>query len=649
MRFLDTAPATQVPHTIGGLLQAYCDGGLGPAQVVARLWATWQDTPTDIDPAWITRADAAFLQAQLDALQGQSPHTLPLFGVPFAVKDNIDVVGLPTTAACPAFAYAPTETAEVVRRLMAAGAIVVGKTNLDQFATGLVGMRSPYGTPSSTFSDAHVSGGSSSGSAVVVARGDVAFALGTDTAGSGRVPAGFNNLVGLKPTPGLVPTQGVLPACKSLDCVSIFTLTAADAARVLHTAEGVMPGQPMFNESTPGLPRFPHGLRIGVPAQALFFGDAAYEQAFEQAKAMAAQLSDPDGQPWPVTLVPVDMQAFLDVAALLYEGPWVAERHAAIEGFIAKHAQEMNPVVRGIIDGAGRHDAVAAFKGQYRLRELAALAQTHWQHIDLLMVPTAPTLPTKASVEADPVGRNAQLGTYTNFVNLLGLSALAMPSGFTPEGLPFGVTFIAPGGRDAALLDLGTCWQMTGLRACAPASSGAHGQAPGYALGHGLGPVQAGDLALPAADQAPSAAPTMALAVVGAHLAGMPLHKQLVERQARLIASTATAPRYRLFALPGTVPPKPGLVRLGDDEPVESGHAIALEVYAVPQSMIGSFLALIPSPLGLGSVELADGSWVKGFICEPCGMQGADDISHFGGWRAYMADMADVRARQVPA
>lgn len=612
-----------MPATITGLLAAYQDGSLTPQQAVAAIWARWQATPLQQDPVWITRADAAFLQAQLDALQGQSPETLPLYGIPFAVKDNIDVQGLPTTAACPAFAFDPTESAEVVKRLMAAGAIVVGKTNLDQFATGLVGTRSPYGAPSSTFSAAHVSGGSSSGSAVVVARGDVPFALGTDTAGSGRVPAGFNNLVGLKPTPGLVPTHGVLPACKSLDCVSVFALTAVDAARVLHVAEGPLPGAPVFNKVTPKLPRLPRSLRVGVPAVAQFFGDAAYAAAFTQAQNQLQTLSDTDGQPWAVTLVPIDLQPFLDVASLLYDGPWVAERYAAIAAFIEGAPEAMNPVVRGIIERARAHDAVSAFNGQYRLQELAARTLPVWEHIDMLMVPTAPTMPTKASVQADPVGRNAQLGTYTNFVNLLGLAALALPAGFTTESLPFGITLIAPGGADAALLDFGVRWQA------------ALQQDGAYPLGHGLPAAAPSDLSLSCGVPV-QAEPVIAVSVVGAHLSGMPLHTQLVERHARLLATTRTAPRYRLYALPGTVPPKPGLARVAHDAPPEEGHAIDVEVYAMPQSGIGSFLALIPSPLGLGSVELADGSWVKGFICEPCGIEGAQDISHFGGWRAYM-------------
>ncbi|CAH0347915.1 allophanate hydrolase [Aquabacterium sp. CECT 9606] len=610
-----------IPHTISGLLTAYREGALTPAQVFARFLTAPPATPED--PAWIHRAPADFIQAQLDALAGQSPATLPLFGIPFGVKDNIDVAGLPTTAACPAFAYMPKQSATVVQRLMAAGAIVVGKTNLDQFATGLVGARSPYGVPTSTFSDEHVSGGSSSGSAVVVARGEVAFALGTDTAGSGRVPAGFNNLVGIKPTPGLVPTGGVVPACKSLDCVSIFALTASDGARVLAVVEGPQAGEPVFNQVNLQAPRLPAKLRVGVPMAPEFFGDAEYAGAFDRAQAQWAGLRDVDGQPWPVELVPVDLSPFMAVARLLYEGPWVAERYAAISDFIASHADDINPVVRGIIEGARQHDAVSAFKGQYRLRELAQATLPTWQHIDVLMVPTAPTMPTLASVQADPVVRNSQLGTYTNFVNLLGLAALALPSGFTARGLPFGITLIAPGGSDAALLDLGALWQQA--LACSTTTP----------LGHALNAPTDAELTWPCGVQA-LAAPTLMVSVVGAHLSGMPLHNQLTERQARLVSSTRTAPHYRLFALPGTVPPKPGLVRVSADAPPAEGHAIAVEVYAMPQSSVGSFLALIPPPLGLGSVELEDGSWVKGFICEPCGLLGAEDISQHGGWRAYM-------------
>ena len=623
---LTVSDAPALPRTIEGLRAAY-RAGLTPAQVLARLQREWRALPAD-DAAWLARATEAQLQAQLQTLEGQSPETLPLYGIPFAVKDNIDVAGWVTTAACPDFAYTATDTAEVVQRLQRAGAILVGKTNLDQFATGLVGVRSPYGAPRSVFSDEHVSGGSSSGSAAVVARGEVPFALGTDTAGSGRVPAGFNNLVGLKPTPSRVSTHGVLPACRSLDCVSVFALTAGDAARVLAVIDGLRADEPAFNPHSPGPAQLPARLRVGVPAQPVWDDQGTglgYPAAFAAACQSLDTLRDAQGQPWPATIVPIDLAPFFEVARLLYEGPWVAERHAAIDAFIRRQPEALHPVVLGIIEQASRYSAVDTFQAQYRLRALASQLAAVWHDIDVLMVPTAPTHPTVDSVLAEPVQRNALLGTYTNFVNLLGLSALAMPAGFPrSEGsasLPFGVTFIAPAGHDVALLNLGVAWQ----------------QAAGHlsALGGHLGAATPDELAWPA-ELTLHAEPTLALAVVGAHLEGMPLHGQLVERRARLLMATATAPHYRLFALPGTVPPKPGLARLSPDDDPALGHAIALEVYAVPVSQVGSFLALIPPPLGLGSVELADGRWVKGFICEPAGLTGAEDISHFGGWRAYM-------------
>ncbi len=658
MPFTDAGlPESDLPCTIDGLLRAYRSDSLQPEQVLAALWARWQDGSADgallDDTAWISRAGVVALQSQLDALhakvatlkaaspQQASVHPadlLPLYGVPFAVKDNIDVAGMPTTAACPAFAYTPAVSAEAVRRLVDAGAIVVGKTNLDQFATGLVGQRSPYGAPHSTFSADHVSGGSSSGSAVVVARGEVPFALGTDTAGSGRVPAGFNNLVGMKPTPGLVPTHGVLPACKSLDCVSVFALTAHDAARVMAVVSGPMAGQPSFpshaKAAQPGLPQFPQALRVGLPSQAEWFGDAAYAEAFERAQQALPLLPDFA----PVHTTAVDFTPLWDVARLLYEGPWVAERYAAIADFFETHPEAVHPVVARIIEGARRHDAIGTFMAQYKLQDLAASVQGLWDEVDVLMVPTAPTFPTQASVEADPIGRNSQLGTYTNFVNLLGWSALAVPAGFTPEGLPFGVTFIAPGGRDAALLELGARWQALMQRLSAEQPE-AWPDEP--MLGCRLPAPAPEAWALPALPgQRPRAAATMAVAVVGAHLAGMPLHWQLTDRQARLLARTRTAPAYKLYALPGTVPPKPGLSRLSAPElAAGSGASIEVEVYELPQDSVGSFLAMIPPPLGLGSVELVDGAWVKGFICEPGGLVGAEDISHLGGWRAYIASL----------
>jgi len=594
---------TDIPLTIARLLAGYTRGEFQVRGIVARLRA--QQVPDD--PAWILRGDDAFVAQQLARLDGHSPADLPLYGIPFAVKDNIDVAGLPTTAACPAFAYTAPRHATVVQRLMDAGAVLLGKTNLDQFATGLVGTRSPYGAVPNTFDPSRVSGGSSSGSASVVARGGVPFALGTDTAGSGRVPAGFNNLVGLKPTPGSVPMAGVVPACRTLDVVSVFALTVSDAARVMAVMEGADPAEPVFQAHAPRRAWFSDPLRVAVPHT--LGADTAPEQAqlFQAAlaglQALGAQVHG------------VDMAALFEVARLLYEGPWVAERYAVAQALMESQPQALDPVVRGVLEQAGRHDAVAAFRAHYRLRELAAQIAPLWSQADVLVVPTAPGPPTLAAVAEAPVLRNSELGRYTNFVNLLGWAALSVPAGFTAAGLPslpFGVTFIAPGGSDAALAALGARWQ-----AARPLPLGAH-----------LGAAQPGDLPLTVA---PRAAPSLPLAVVGAHLQGMPLHGQLVERGCRLIERTRTAPSYRLYALPGTTPPKPGLARVH-----EGGSAIELEVYDMPQDALGSFLALIPAPLGLGSVELQDGRWVKGFICEPAALAGAQDISVHGGWRAYL-------------
>lgn len=621
----------KTPSTIQALLAAYTDGSATLNSIFAPFLAA-ADAPMNIgpaDPAWISRTPSAMLREQLAALQDHSPATKPLFGIPFAVKDNIDVAGLPTTAACPEFAYTPAQSATAVQRLQNAGAIVIGKTNLDQFATGLVGTRSPYGVPTSTFSGAHVSGGSSSGSAVVVSRGEVPFALGTDTAGSGRVPAGFNNIVGLKPTPGLVPTTGVVPACQSLDCVSIFALTATDAVRVLDHMAGPEAGSAVFHTVLPQPPRWPsqQPLRVGIPMSPTFFGDADYAAAFTQAATQWSALQDREGRPWQVVCVPIDLAPFEAVAKLLYDGPWVAERHAAIENLLRDQPEAIHPVVRQIVATAQGQSATDTFKAMYALKQLAATIDPIWQTIDLMMVPTAPTHPTVNAVALEPITRNAQLGTYTNFVNLLGLSALALPAGLMENTRPFGITLIAPGGRDAALADVGLCWQR--LMA-----------AQQWPLGHHLGLPSGSDVTWPNNAQcqamAPGAEAIVPLAVVGAHLQGMPLHSQLVERRAHLIEATFTAPCYQLHALPGTVPPKPGLSRIATDEPPESGHSIAVEVYAIPASQIGSFLSLIPPPLGLGSVELADGRWVKGFICEPWALGEAENISHFGGWRAYI-------------
>lgn len=591
--------ATALPRTVEALLDAYRRGELMPRDAVATLRAQMRPG----DPAWIHRCDDAFVDAQLQRLTQRPPQALPLYGIPFAVKDNIDVEGLPTTAACPAFTYVAGRTARAVQRLLDAGAVLLGKTNLDQFATGLVGTRSPYGEVPNAFDAGYVSGGSSSGSASVVARGLVPFALGTDTAGSGRVPAGFNNLVGLKPTPGLVSTDGVLPACRTLDCLSVFALTAGDAARILAVMEGT-DGEPVFHRAAPRPRHLPQPLRVGVPRAPEWHGDTGYAQAWERALDHLRDLG--------ASLVEIDMQPLFEVARLLYDGPWVAERYAVVQPLIESQPQDMDATVRRVIEAARGHDAVAAFRAQYRLKELELQANALWRQFDMLMVPTAPTLPTRAAVAAAPVERNSELGRYTNFVNLLGQAAIAVPAGFTGAGLPFGVTFVGPGGSDAALCELGARWQA----------------ALGLPLGAGLGraePAETAPKLLPASEA------MHAIAVVGAHLAGMPLHGQLSERGARLLRRTRTSAHYRLYALAGTVPPKPGLARS------DAGAPIEVEVYEMPQRHVGSFLALVPPPLGLGTLELEDGSRVQGFICEPWALQGAQDITRHGGWRAYLA------------
>ena len=598
---------------------AYRDGA-SPRQLLDSLrLRLLRESPPE---AWITLAGAAEVEASVAALEFRaSRHTdraaalkaMPLFGVPFAVKDNIDVAGLPTTAACPAFARTPMAHAHAVAKLIAAGAVCMGKTNLDQFATGLVGARSPYGRPSSAFAAERISGGSSSGSAVVVARGEVAFALGTDTAGSGRVPAGFNNLVGLKPTPGRVSSSGVVPACRSLDCISVLALTVADAAEVLAVMEGA-DDTDAYSAFHLGAAQFKAALRIGVPIAPVFGGDAGYAPEFDKAVTQARALGH--------TLVPIDFTPLLAVAKLLYSGPWVAERHAVVQALMRSDPDAIDATVRRVIEVANDFSATDAFRAQYVLRDAQRDTAAMWNDLDLLMVPTAPAHPRHTDIDADPLGANALLGTYTNFVNLLGWCALALPAGFTAGGLPFGVTFIAPRAADAALARFGQQWE-----ASVKLPLGATGRAH--------------DPAAETTAVRPASQATMPIAVVGAHLSGLPLNGQLTERGATLRESTTTTPHYQLFALPNTTPPKPGLQRASA---CDSGAAIAVEVWDVPIDAVGSFLALIPPPLGLGSLELADGRHVHGFVCEAHALVGARDITAFGGWRAFLASLAPTAA-----
>jgi allophanate hydrolase len=548
------------------------------------------------DKVWISRAtDAALREAayRLEARRDELER-LPLYGVPFAVKDNIDVAGLPTTAACPGFAYTATESAETVQRLTDAGAIVVGKTNLDQFATGLVGVRSPYGVPRNPFDPSFVPGGSSSGSAVAVAAGLVSFSLGTDTAGSGRVPAGFNNIVGLKPTPGLLSTKGVVPACKSLDCVSVFALSCADADVVLKVLAEL--------QACPAIGRH---FRFGTlrAQDAEFFGDEAYAALYSETIERLEALGG--------TPVEFDYAPFRDAAQLLYGGPWVAERMAAVGAFIegANGDAGIWPVTRDIVLGGRDYSAVDAFEGQYELAALKARAEAEMAGLDFLALPTTGTIYRIADLEREPVLFNSHLGHYTNFVNFFGLSALALPSGFRPDGMPCGVTLIGRAHADRALLAFGAQWQ----------------RAVPLPLG------QTASQLPPASADPVLAEDRVSIAVVGAHMSGLALNGQLAELGGRLEKACSTAPLYRLYALPGGPPQRPGLVRVADD-----GGAIVLEIWSLPAGQVGAFLRRVPAPLGLGSVTLDDGSSVVGFLCESYATVGARDITQFGGWRAYL-------------
>ena len=559
---------------------------------------------TEHGPVWIALFTEAALLARaaaLDALDADARAALPLFGLPFAVKDNIDVAGLHTTAACPAFAYSPTRSASVVLRLEQAGALCVGKTNLDQFATGLVGTRSPYGAVPNPFDPLRISGGSSSGSAVAVALGQVAFALGTDTAGSGRVPAGFTNTIGFKPSPGLLSTRGVVPACRSLDCVSIFAAELEIGWRALRAA-AAYDADDAYSQSIVPLGPFRDPPRLGVFEPLAFAGDAASAAAFERAtmamRALGAQI------------VAIPFAPFAEAATLLYDGPRLAERDAAFGTFVAAHPEACDPVVRDIVRGASAFSATDAFRGEYRLREIAREVAGIWQSIDALFVPTAPNFPTLADVAAEPREVNSRLGTYTNFANLLDLAAIAIPAGFRDDGLPSGVTLLAPAGSDHALAQLARAF----LNA--------------YRQTLGTSGIAAAEIA--ALSALPDARPQIRVAVAGAHMRGMPLNHELATRDASFVAATRTAARYRLYALPGSMP-KPGLVRAAQ------GSAIGVEVWDVPSERFGSFVAGIPPPLAIGSVELNDGAWVKGFVCEPIALEGAREITHHGDWRNYLA------------
>jgi allophanate hydrolase len=629
--------------TISSLHAAYARGDLTPTALVEEIWRRCE---AHGDPAlWIHRLSLDELKAHARRVEARGPATQPLYGVPFAIKDNIDLAGVPTTAACREFAYTPAESAPVVQRLLDAGAIPIGKTNLDQFATGLVGTRSPYGTPRNPFNPAYIPGGSSSGSAVAVAADLCSFALGTDTAGSGRVPAAFNNLVGLKPTRGLLGTRGVVPACRTLDCVSVFARAIADVAAVFAVARDAPPlpgsgavvssldlvvstddnppkaaASPTTNYQLPTTRSASTApLRIGVPrAERLnFFGNADAAKLFSKAVTHWQDLG--------ARIVEIDFAPFVETARLLYEGPWVAERYAAIGGFFEKNPGALHPVTRQIIEGGKSITAIAAFEGFYKLEELRQKTAPVWKEIDVLLTPTAGTIYTIAEIEADPIKLNSNLGYYTNYVNLLDLCAVAVPAGFLPNGLPWGVTLVAPAGQDHYLLRLAAA--AAGATNIQHSTSNVQHPTLGSRPSPPVSQLSALDSRL-----TESAPVSVFLAVCGAHLSGLPLNPQLLQLGAKLVRATRTAPHYQLYALPGTTPPKPGLVRVNS-----GGASIEVEVWELPADAYGRFVAAIPAPLGIGTLTLENGETVQGFLCEAHAVEGARNITSFGGWRAFLS------------
>ncbi|MCX4221084.1 allophanate hydrolase [Pseudomonas sp. MCal1] len=582
---------------LDALRQAYRDGQTTPRKLLLAL----REKAAALNPDYhlfIHLLSVEELEPYLASLDGRDPESLPLYGVPFAIKDNIDLAGVPTTAACPAFAYVPERSATIVEQLLALGAIPLGKTNLDQFATGLNGSRSPYGACPNSVLPEYPSGGSSAGSSLAVALGVASFALGTDTAGSGRVPAALNNLVGLKASKGLISTAGVLPACRTLDCVTTFTATAREASQLLaltahlDSRDEYSRSNPSWNDGSAfGVPR---PFRFGVPrAQDLEFfgceeGPRLFGDAIDRLKAAGGEA------------VELDLSPFLEAARLLYEGPWVAERYSVAGELMEENPAAVLSVIRAVLAKAPAVSGVQTFRAQYRLQALKAVCDKALEGLDCVLTPTIGRPVTLAELDAEPVLRNSELGYYTNFMNLLDYAAVAVPGGLMANGLPWGVTLFGRAFTDQYLLGVADALQRQQ------------------------------DRALPTPNN-PARHDRARLVVCGAHLDGLALNWQLRQRGARLIEATCSSKDYKLYALAGGPPLRPGMLRVAD-----GGVAIAVEVWELPSSELGSFLTGIPAPLGLGKVQLADGRWESGFICEPYGLEGATDISHLGGWRAYL-------------
>ena len=562
------------------LRSAYASKAITPRALVAQLHE--RIAAVDNPKVWIHLLSESELAPYLDRLEGVDPRSLPLYGIPFAIKDNIDLAGVPTTAACEAYSYVPEASSPVVEKLIQAGAVPLGKTNLDQFATGLVGVRSPYGVPRNPLAPERVPGGSSSGSAVALSEQLVSFSLGTDTAGSGRVPAAFNKLWGVKPSKGRLSTTGLVPACRTLDCISIFALNAEDSQAVLKVAEG-FDVDDAYSQPTADV-ALPATKKIGVPKpeQLLFFGDAGYEAAWAQS------LKDLAAKGWEIETI--DFEPFLKAARLLYEGPWVSERTTVLKDFLESNADDFYPATRSIIGGGVNNTACEVFAATYQLAALRRESEAVWEGLASIVTPTAGGFPTLADLEADPIGPNSQLGYYTNFMNLLDLCAVATPAGETASGLPFGITWIAPRDTDKALIQI--------------ASEG---------------------------PQIERTDETLSLLLFGAHMSGLPLNGQVQGLGAEFVGEVQTAPLYQMIYLPEPAPHRPGIIRIG-----EGGTAIAAEEWRFPKAALGAFLATIQQPLGLGQVELSDGRKVHGFLCEAAAATGAKDISASGGWRQFL-------------
>ncbi len=593
-----------LPFDIQSLHAAYRDG-LSLHDVVAEVFRRIDAVN---DAGIFIQLQDRELVSEVEAQLGQfDPEQMPLWGIPFAVKDNIDVAGMETTAACPAFAYAAQQHAFCVTRLLAAGAILIGKTNMDQFATGLVGVRTPYPVPKNAIDPALVPGGSSSGSATAVAHGIVSFALGTDTAGSGRVPAGLNNIVGLKPTLGTVSKSGVVPACKTLDTISIFAVSVGDATSVFQEINCPDDADP-YARRYPARPigPAPTHSRVGVPDDDTrqFFGDTTQAQSFEDSLTRLEEFG--------AELVPIDFRPFYEVADLLYAGAWVAERNTVLETWLQSKPEAVHPITRQVVKVADQFSATDAFRHFYRAAELKAEISRVLNQVDFLCVPTTPTIYTVDDLDADPIQPNSRLGTYTNFVNILDLCALTIPTQKRQDGWPGSVTLIGPAGHDGELADIGH-------------------------LLHETSHVRAGATTWPVAKTQPIAVASsneIALAVVGAHMTGLPLNHELTRLDARFLERTQTAPTYQLYSLAGGPPYRPGLIR------DENGQAIEIEIWALPKERFGAFIDGVPQPLGIGSLDLADGRRIKGFICETAGLSGAENITAYGGWRNYMAALS---------